>query len=151
MATIAGFLLIEHQCPIIIIYFSACQLHFARRQAFSPVFQSTFRAPRQLLKVLQVLVFEARCPIESISILSISRFLSTHKACSAPCTYFQITLQHSSHPIPIPPKLFLCPRPKFLSKSQRSDNTQQPKSTSCSGRKNVYRRHIRNPAHTNTQ
>lgn len=127
------FCLSKPPCPIIIIYFSVCQLYFARRQAFSLVSQLIFRAPRQLLEALQVLEFEGQFPNESISILSVSMFVLTHKGCSALCTYFQVTLQHSSHPIPIPPKLFLCPRPKFLTKSQRSDNTQQPKSTSCSG------------------
>lgn len=134
---------------IIIIYFSVCQRLFARRRAFSLVSQSTFRALQRLLGVLQLLVFEERCPNESTQYQSASfSFLYSNKRL---CTYFQVSLQHPSHPIPVPPELFLCPRPKFLTKCQRSDNTQQPKTTSCSGRKDFYRRHIRNPAQASTQ
>lgn len=53
---------------IIIIYFSTCQRHFARRPAFALVSQSTFRALQKLLGVLQVLAFEGRCPNESTKI-----------------------------------------------------------------------------------
>lgn len=53
---------------IIIIYFSVCQRLFARRRAFSLVSQSTFRALQRLLGVLQLLVFEERCPNESTNI-----------------------------------------------------------------------------------
>lgn len=133
---------------IIIIYFSACQHLFARRRAFSLVSQSTFRALQRLLGVLQLLVFEERCPNESTNINQQVFFLYSNKRL---CTYFQVSLQHLSHPIPVPPELFLCPPPKFLTKCQRSDNTQQPKTTSCSGRKDFYRRHIRNPAQASTQ
>lgn len=100
-------------CPIIIIYFSACRLYFARRQAFSPVFQSTFRAPRQLLKALQVLVFEAQFPNESISILSISMFFFSY-----PLKLFCFPYVLPSHPSTFqspysnPSKTFSVPPPK---------------------------------------
>lgn len=109
-------------CPIIIIYFSACQLYFARRQAFSPVFQSTFPAPQQLLKALQGLVFEARCPNESISILSISKFvflpikavlLSLYVLPSHPST-FQSPYSNPSKTFSVPPPKVSDQEPKIL-------------------------------------
>lgn len=71
LAAIAGFFCLSKPlCPIIIIYFSVCQLYFARRQAFSLVSQLIFRAPRQLLEALQVLEFEGQFPNESILIIN---------------------------------------------------------------------------------
>lgn len=64
------FCLSKPLCPIIIMYFSVCQLYFARRQAFSLVSQLIFRAPRQLLEALQVLEFEGQFPNESILIIN---------------------------------------------------------------------------------